>query len=308
MRKGRKGIVVVGSSNTDMVVKVPTLPAPGETVLGGRFVIAAGGKGANQAVAAARLGGDVTFVCRLGTDMFGERSLERLKKEGLNTRHVVRDESSPSGVALIMVDERGENLIAVAPGANGQLSVEDAESAREAIALSSVLLLQLEIPLDTVRRAARLGKEAGAVVILNPAPARPLDDQLMQEISILTPNAGEAKLLTGIEPRDPESCWKAATLLRNRGVESVVITLGREGAFLSTGDHFELIPGRSVEAVDATAAGDAFNGALAHGLASGKELREAVELANRAAALSVTRLGAQPSLPTRKELESFSAS
>jgi ribokinase len=304
----RKGIVVVGSSNTDMVVKVPTLPASGETVLGGRFVIAAGGKGANQAVAAARLGADVTFVCRLGTDMFGERSLEGLKKDGLHTQHVVRDETSPSGVALIMVDERGENLIAVAPGANGRLSVEDVEAARNAISQAGVLLLQLEIPLDAVRRAARLGREAGAAVILNPAPARPLDDELMKEISILTPNAGEAKLLTGVEPKDPESCRRAAELLRKRGVGSVVITLGKEGAFLSTRDHFELIPGRSVEAVDATAAGDAFNGALAQRLASGKDLRDAIGLANQVAALSVTRLGAQPSLPTHDELERFLAS
>ncbi len=304
----RKGIVVVGSSNTDMVVKVPALPTPGETVLGGRFVIAAGGKGANQAVAAARLGADVTFVCRLGTDMFGERSLEGLKKDGLHTQHVVRDETSPSGVALIMVDERGENLIAVAPGANGRLSVEDVEAARNAISRAGMLLLQLEIPLDAVRRAAQLGREASAVVIMNPAPARPLDDALMREISILTPNAREAKALTGVEPKDPESCRRAAELLRERGVGSVVITLGKEGAFLSTGDDSELIPGRSVEAVDATAAGDAFNGALAHALASGGDLRDAVGFANQVAALSVSRLGAQPSLPTHDELERFLAS
>ena len=303
----RKGVIVVGSSNTDMVVKVPALPAPGETVLGGRFVIAAGGKGANQAVAAARLGADVTFVCRLGTDMFGERSLEGLKKDGLHTQHLVRDEASPSGVALIMVNERGENLIAVAPGANSCLSVDDVEAAAEAISRAGVLLLQLEIPLDVVRRAAHLGREASAVVILNPAPARPLDDELMREISILTPNAGEVKTLTGVEPKDPESCRRAAKLLRSKGVESVVITLGKEGAFLSTGGHTDLIRGRSVEAVDATAAGDAFNGAPAHALASGEDLRDAVGFANQVAALSVTRLGAQPSLPTHDELERFLA-
>jgi ribokinase len=299
----RRTIVVVGSSNTDMVVQVPSLPAAGETVLGESLVIAAGGKGANQAVAAARLGADVTFVCRLGTDMFGERSLEGLKKEGLHTQHVVRDETNPSGVALIMVEERAENLIAVAPGANGRLSVEDVDAARDAIAEAGVLLLQLEIPLDAVRRAAHLGRRAGAVVILNPAPARPLDEELLREISILTPNAGEAKMLTGIEPNDPESCRRAAGFLRERGVETAIITLGEKGAFLSTDDHVGLVPGRSVEAVDTTAAGDAFNGALAHALASRGELPSAVDFANRAAALSVTRLGAQPSLPTRDELE-----
>jgi ribokinase len=298
-----KGIVVIGSSNTDMVVQVPSLPAAGETVLGGNFVIAAGGKGANQAVAAARLGADVTFICRLGTDMFGERSLEGLKKEGLHTQHVVRDESRPSGVALIMVEERGENLIAVAPGANGRLNVGDVDAAREAISEAGVVLLQLEIPLDTVRRAAHLGRQAGSIVILNPAPARPIDEELLREVSILTPNAGEARMLTGIEPKDAGSCRRAAELLREKGADSVIITLGKQGAFLSSDGHSELIPGRSVEAVDTTAAGDAFNGALAHALASGDDLPNAVGLANQAAALSVTRLGAQPSLPTRDELE-----
>jgi len=299
----RRGIVVIGSSNTDMVVQVPSLPTAGETVLGGSLVIAAGGKGANQAVAAARLGADATFVCRLGTDMFGERSLDGLKNEGLHTQHVVRDETSPSGVALIMVEERGENLIAVAPGANGHLSPEDVEAARDAIAGAGVLLLQLETPLDTVRRAVRLGRQAGAVVILNPAPARPLDEALLREISILTPNAGEAKMLTGIEPKDPGLCRRAAGLLHERGVESVIITLGEKGAFLSAADHVSLIPGRSVEAVDTTAAGDAFNGALAHALASGGDLPSAVDFANQAAALSVTRLGAQPSLPMQDQLD-----
>jgi ribokinase len=298
-----KKIAVIGSSNTDMIVQLPALPSPGETLLGGEFGVAAGGKGANQAVAAARLGADVVFIARIGKDIFGDQALDNLKKDGIETGFIVRDEQHSSGVALIMVDQQGENMIAVAPGSNAYLVSEDIERARDAISECSVMLLQLEVPLRTVHFAAQLGNSLGMTVILNPAPATTLDKELLDCVSILTPNETETEILTGVLPTDRSSTERSVGLLREKGVDEIVITLGEAGAFVAGNDPGKVIPGIEVSAVDTTAAGDAFNGALATSLAEGLALEQSVRFANRVAGLSVTRLGAQPSLPTREEVE-----
>jgi ribokinase len=297
----RPAIVVVGSSNTDMIVPAGRLPLPGETVLGGDLVLAPGGKGANQAVAAARLGAPVAFVARVGRDMFGDATLDHLRREGLNVSHVRQTEEAPSGVALIVVGPDGQNLIAVAPGANGRLSPDDIADAAPVFAEARVVLLQLETPVETVWAAARAGRAAGATVILNPAPARPLPEELFKTIDILTPNETEAALLSG-EPT-PEA---AAAALLALGVSKVVITLGEAGV-LSAAPPIPIrrVPGFVLKAVDATAAGDAFNGGLAVALARGDGWEDALHYAQAAAALSVTRLGAQPSLPTTAEVAAF---
>jgi ribokinase len=304
-RKAR--VVVVGSSNTDFVIKARTIPRPGETVLGGTFVSAPGGKGANQAVAAARLGADVTLVARIGNDGFGDAALAGLTREGIQTGFVVRDAQAASGVALITVDDRGENAIAVAPGSNSRLSPEDVERARDAISDADVLLLQLESPLETVRHAARLAQAAEVPVVLNPAPAQPLDHELLGRVTVLTPNRGEASLLSSVAVRDAPSAEAAATALLGMGAANVVITLGADGAFWAGPDGVGLVEGVSVDAVDTTAAGDAFNGALAVALAAGQAVPAAVRFATVAGALATTRLGAQPSLPTREAIEIFQA-
>ncbi|HXK58608.1 MAG TPA: ribokinase [Acidobacteriota bacterium] len=303
MKKAR--IVVVGSSNTDMVVKSARIPGPGETVLGGEFVMAAGGKGANQAVAAARLGADVTLVARVGDDLFGERAIAGFRQEKIVADYIVKDPNKPSGVALIMVDDHGENIISVAPGANAELSPEDVQKARPAIEQADVVLIQLEIPLPAVHEAARLGEQSGARVILNPAPAQPLDDTLISCVDIITPNETEAEILTGIRPDSQEQLRKAAEELLRRGVNTVVITMGGKGSFLVSGEETGMVPTVPIRPVDTTAAGDAFNAALAIALAEGRGLRESISFANRAGALTATRLGAQPSLPTRAELDAF---
>ena len=298
-------ILVVGSSNTDMIIKLDRIPRPGETILGGAFVIAAGGKGANQAVGAARAGGQVTFIARVGQDMFGEQAVAGLVTDGINADHVTRDKTSPSGVALIFVAKDGENSIAVAGGANANLSNADVRKAKAAFAGASVLVMQLETPLESVQAAADLAAKAGVRVILNPAPAQPLPDKLLKCVSILTPNETEAELLTGIAVSDAATAAAAAAKLCVRGVQTVIITLGARGAYVATESGGQLVPGFKVKAVDTTAAGDIFNGALAVAIAEGKPLELAVRFANAAAAISVTRLGAQPSAPTRREIERF---
>jgi len=298
-------IVVVGSSNTDMIIRLDRIPRPGETILGGEFVTAAGGKGANQAVAVARAGGQVTFVARVGRDLLGEQALRGFEKDGIDTSAIVRDPSAPSGVALIFVAKDGENVIAVAPGANGRLAAADVRRAARAFSGAAALVMPLETPLATVLAAADLAAKAGVPVILNPAPARALPARLLERVTVLTPNETEAELLTGVRVTDERSAGRAAARLRNRGVEVVVITLGAGGAFVSGGAADGVVPGFRVKAVDTTAAGDVFNGALAVALGEGQPLVDAVRFANAAAALSVTKVGAQPSAPHRGEIERF---
>ena len=301
----RSKIVVVGSSNTDMIIQLDRIPRPGETLLGGEFTSAAGGKGANQAVGAARAGGDVTFIARVGKDIFGDQAVAGFRKDGINVNHVFRDAAAPSGVALIFVAKDGENSIAVAGGANGKLSPADVKRAAKVIRSAAVLVAQLETPLATVQAAADIAAKAGVRFILNPAPARPLPDALLKRVSILTPNETEAELLTGIKVTNEATAAKAAAKLRSRGVQTVILTLGSRGAFIADDKGNQLVPGFKVKAVDTTAAGDIFNGALAVALAEGKALPDAVRFANAAAAISVTCLGAQPSAPSRTEIESF---
>jgi ribokinase len=298
-------IVVVGSSNTDMIIKLDRIPKPGETILGGQFVTAPGGKGANQAVGAARAGGRVSFIARVGRDMFGDQAVAGFVKDGIDVKHVFRDKIAPSGVALIFVAKDGENSIAVAGGANGRLSPADVKKATEALAGASVLVMQLETPLETVQAAAELAARRGVRVILNPAPARPLPDTLLKKVSILTPNETEAELLTGVKVDSEPAVLRAAEKLLARGVTTVILTLGARGAFVAEGRDRLFVGGFKVKAVDTTAAGDVFNGALAVALAEGRPLPGAVRFANAAAAISVTRMGAQPSAPRRREIDSF---
>jgi ribokinase len=298
-------ITVIGSSNTDMVIQLDRIPRPGETIIGGEFVSTAGGKGANQAVAAARAGGKVAFVARLGADMFGDRALQNLKCEGIDVTQVSRDSRAPSGVALIFVARNGENSIAVASGANAKLSPADVHRARDVIKSSSLLVMQLETPLATVEAAARLARKHSVRVILNPAPAVPLPQALLRNVSILTPNETEAELLTGIRVNSRKAATRAAAELHSRGVETVIITLGERGAFVSGEGLMATLPGFRVKAVDTTAAGDIFNGALAVALSERLPLLQSVNFANAAAAISVTRLGAQPSVPHRSEIDRF---
>lgn len=296
-------IVVVGSSNTDMIIKLDRIPRPGETIIGGQFSIAAGGKGANQAVAAARAGGEVDFVACVGEDMFGQEATEGFVKDGINTDYVFKDKGSASGVALIFVDQKGENSIAVASGANAKLLPKHIDSAKDVIISAEILIMQLETPLETVNAAAALAAANGVKVILNPAPACPLEDDILKNVSILTPNESEAELLTGTKVKDEKSADEAAQTLLLKGIETALITLGSRGAYLAAPGIREIIPSFEVKAVDTTAAGDVFNGALAVALAENKPLPDAVRFASAAAALSVTKLGAQPSAPDREEID-----
>lgn len=298
-------IVVIGSSNTDMIIRMQRIPAPGETVIGGTFSTAPGGKGANQAVAAARAGGDVTFIARIGNDMFGQEALVGFINDNIDVTHVSTDPEAPSGVASIFVDANGQNSIAVASGANANLSPDDIARAQEDIKSADILVMQLETPIETITTAAKIAHDHGVKTILNPAPAQPLSDDLLKTISILTPNESEAQLLTGIQVKTDDDVKKAAESLLDRGFETVLITLGEKGVFMATADHTEMIPAFKVDPVDTTAAGDVFNGSLAVAIAEGKPLNDAILFANAAAALSVTKLGAQPSAPTRKDIDDF---
>ena len=296
-------IIVIGSSNTDMVIKSKKLPVPGETILGGTFLMNPGGKGANQAVAAARLGGNVTFVTKTGNDMFGAQAMNIFDNEGIDTRYIIKDEKNPSGVALINVDENGENSIVVAPGSNGTLNSFDINDEVFKTKQSDLFLLQLEIPVDTVEFVAKKAISNKNRVILNPAPASLLPDDLLNCLYLITPNETEAEILTGIKVHDAVTAEEAALKLRDKGVQNVVLTMGASGAYLLSGAISKMIPVKPVKAVDSTAAGDVFNGALAVAIAEGKEIADAVVFANKAASISVTRLGAQASAPYRKEIK-----
>jgi len=298
-------ILVVGSSNTDMVVKTSQFPLPGQTLLGGSFFMFSGGKGANQAVAAVRMGGTVILFTKLGNDIFGQRALAEYKKEGLVTDFITTDGAAASGVALIIVNEAGENEIVVAPGANDLLSVADIDVADKMITMAGIVLLQLEIPLDTVFYAAEKASAAGARVILNPAPACQLPAALMPLLYLITPNETEASLLTGITVTDMATAASAAETLLATGVQNVIITMGAQGAYFSNRYLQLMIEAPVVTAVDSTAAGDVFNGVLAVALAEGKEWEPAIRMACAAAAMAVTRMGAQASMPTREELNAF---
>jgi len=296
-------IVVVGSSNTDMVVKLPRLPGKGESIIGGEFMMPAGGKGANQAVAAARLGAQVTFVARLGADVFGDKALAGLKAEGINTDFIVRDADAPSGVALIIVDSNGDNMLAVAPGANARLNAADVERAAGAIAAADAVVLQLEIPLEAVAQALRIARQHHVRTVLNPAPARVLPDEVLAMVDVLTPNEHEAALLSGDIGQTVD---QAARHLLRMGAGRVVVTLGADGAMTAGPDQFLCrAAGFHVQAVDTTAAGDAFTAALACALARGDDMPAAVRFANAVGALTVTKMGAQPSLPTARDVEEF---
>jgi ribokinase len=296
-------IVVVGSSNTDMVIKTSKLPVPGETILGGKFFMNPGGKGANQAVAAARLGGKVSFIAKTGDDVFGKQARQLFESENINTNYLVTDTGHPSGVALITVDSKGENCIVVAPGSNSYLIQSDIDHAREEILKSDIVLMQLEIPLETVVYVANIAFAAGKKVILNPAPALQITDELLSKLYLITPNETEAELISGIAVKDLDSAILSARNLYDRGVKVVIITMGSKGALLFTGKEAKLIPSLKVEAVDTTAAGDVFNGAIAVAISEGVDLEKAVEFACKAAAISVTRMGAQASAPYRKEIK-----
>lgn len=295
-------IIVIGSSNTDMVIKAAKFPIPGETILGGEFFMFPGGKGANQAVAAARLGGKVALVAKIGNDIFGQQALQQFKNEGIEVKHVITDADHPSGVALITVDAKGENTIVVAQGSNGALMPEDLIQATPDIENAQIILVQLEIPIPTVVKATALAKRFGKKAILNPAPAASLPSEIFDGLYLITPNESEAEAIAGIRVTDLNEAKQAAEKIREKGVKNVIITLGSAGAYIQTEDGGKHIGTPKVKAVDSTAAGDIFNGALAVALSEGKNLEYAVTFANAAAALSVTRMGAQASAPFRNEL------
>lgn len=299
----KKNIVVLGSTNTDMVITGKKLPVPGETISGGKFLMNPGGKGANQAVAVARLSaekGACTFIAKVGDDLFGRETAARMKKDGIKSRLIV-DKDEPSGTALILVDSKGQNVISVALGANGTLSPKDVEQYAKDIKGASALLMQLETPIDTVVWAAKAAHEAGVPVILNPAPAQKLPKEFYALLDWITPNETEAELLTGVKVVDAESAAKAADVLKKRGVGHVVITMGKRGAFC--GDCGKIFPVRKVKTVDCVAAGDTFNGAFVVALVEGKSCKDAIRFAQEASTIAVTRPGAQSSVPFRSEIK-----
>lgn len=298
-------IVIAGSSNTDMVIKADHLPGPGETIIGNTFFMNPGGKGANQAVAAARLGGNVTFIAKTGNDIFGRQSVQLFEEEGINTHYMIADTKNPSGLAMITVDRNGENCIVVATGANGMLVPEDLNKALHIIEEASIILMQLEIPLKTVEFIASSAVSKGAKVLLNPAPALELPDSLLKNLFLITPNRKEAEMLSGIEVKDIATAKEAAKIIKNKGVQIVIITLGADGAVVLDDDTITHVSTYPVEALDTTGAGDVFNGALAVAIADGKDILAATAFACKAAALSVTKMGSQTSAPRKNEVESF---
>lgn len=296
-----KKILVIGSSNTDMTVITDRLPVPGETVLGGRFAMGPGGKGANQAVAAQRLGGNTSFICKVGKDIFGENAVRHYRNEGLDTTGVMISEQ-PSGVALISVDKKAENCIVVASGANADITEADIEANRKAIEEASILLLQLEIPVEAVVKAAKIGHEAGVYVILNPAPACDLPEEIYRYLSLIIPNQTEIALMTGIEAKDEEGAAKAVEALRDKGVKDVIVTMGSKGSMVYHEGKATFVPSQKVNAVDTTAAGDTYCGGLCVALSEGKDIIEAARFATAASALTVQKQGAQESIPYRKDI------
>jgi len=295
-----KKVLIIGSSNTDMVIKTTEFPMPGETILGGRFLMTPGGKGANQAVAAARLDANVRFVAKTGSDIFGKQALEGFVNEGIDTQFLIQTDHFASGVALITVNEKGENQIVVASGANMELKPQDLPD--EVFEHIEWALIQLEIPMQTVDYIVKKCAERNIKTILNPAPACALNDDLLKNLYLITPNETETLLLTGILPDNNENSKMAASFFHEKGVSNVMITRGREGVFLSNDKYSHIIPAVEVTAIDTTAAGDVFNGAVLTALSSGKDWIQACNFACKAAALSVTRMGAQSSAPFLNEI------
>lgn len=297
-----KKIIVIGSSNVDMVVRTSHLPAPGETILGGEFFMNQGGKGANQAVAIKRLGGNLIFMAKLGNDVLGRQSVGYFKKEGIDTRYIALDEDSASGVALISVDDHAENSIVVASGANMLLNEQDVDKMLEEMCEGDILLMQLEIPFQTVEYAARKAFGKGVKVVLNPAPARSLPKELFRHLYMVTPNRIEAEMLTGIKIANDADVEKVAEEICAMGVKNVIITLGSKGCLIREEGVSYRIDAFKVEPIDTTAAGDTFNGALCVGLSEGMDLKQAAVMASKASSIAVTRMGAQSSIPYREEL------
>ena len=300
-------IVVIGSSNMDLVAKAPRIPMVGETLAGTDFFMVPGGKGANQAVAAAKLGGNVLFIARLGKDLFAEKSLENFKQVGINAQYIKQIEKVPSGIAIISIDDNGKNSIIVVPGANHKLLPADVVEAEKDIAAAKVVVCQLETPMETVLQAAKTAGKYNIPFLLDPAPAAPLSDELLELVEFIKPNEFEAEVITGVKVTDRESAEKAAEVLLGKGVKNVIVTLGDKGFIVATGQGKTFVDTLKVKAMDSTAAGDAFAGALAFGIAQGDSLLDAAKYANKVAAISVTRFGAQPSMPTRQEVEQFKA-
>jgi len=299
-----KKLVVIGSSNMDLVVTTECFPTPGQTVMGRRFMTNFGGKGDNQAVAAALLGGDVTFICKVGDDSYGQEMIEKFQKDGIDTRHVTRTDKAATGIAIITVDAKGENTIVVASGANGLLTSEDIRKAEDDITGADVLLMQLETPLEPLVTAAQMAHDKGKMVILNPAPApqEPLPLDLLRNIDLIIPNETEAALITGVEVKDHESAKLAMLALKKLGVKDAMITVGSNGVLAFENDEVIQIPACMVKAVDTTAAGDTFCGALCVALCEGKSRRDAITFANKAAAYTVQHEGAQCAMPKLKDI------
>ena len=296
-------IIIVGSTNMDMVVTTDRIPVPGETILANTFFMNPGGKGANQAVTVARLGGKVKFITKIGNDVFGHQSIQLFDEEGIDTKYILSDSELPSGVALITVDKLGENSIVVAAGANGNLYPTDlTENILSDISNAKILLMQLEIPIKTVNYLAKYAVSQGVKVILNPAPMAEVSEDLLKCLYAITPNSTEAEMLSGIKISDLESAKEAAKKISDKGVDNIILTLGSKGALVYEAGKIELVAAEKVNAIDTTAAGDVFNGAFVVSLAQGKGLLEATKFASKAAAISVTRIGAQSSIPYRNEL------
>ena len=307
-----KSILVLGSVNADHVLKVSSFPRPGETITGSRYDIIPGGKGANQAVACARLGGKTRFKACIGQDAFGNEILNKFAEDGIDTSLIEQVEGVNTGVALIFVDDNAENCIGISAEANGHLNSERVAKNSHHIAAADYLLMQLETPEEAILSAAKAGKAGNTEVVLNPAPARPLSDDILACVDMITPNQTEAEVLTGVAADTPENAVKAANVLHGKGIATVVITMGKQGALVSAkqGEFIEskMVSSFRVEATDTTAAGDTFNGAMLVALSEGKTLEEAVLFGNASAAISVTRSGAQTSIPARAEVEQFLAS
>jgi ribokinase len=298
-------VAVVGSSNMDIFCYTDQLPEPGETVIGDRYWMVMGGKGANQAVGARRLGAEATLVGRVGDDLFGQRLLDTLNTYDVACDNMLVDKEAGSGVALITVDRQAENNIVVVPGVNMRIAPLDVEAAADRLRDADVLLMQLEIPLDAIERAIDIARQGDTLCILNPAPARHLPDRILEKVHILTPNQSEAKLLSGVPADTPEGAEAAGQALLDKGVQTVIITLGALGALIVQGDQSHYVEGVGVDAQDTTGAGDAFMAGLSVALAEGKTLKVATRFANIVGALSTTKPGAMPSLPNRDEVEAF---